>query len=159
MLVSLTMRLDARRRLMWYDRVVVPAGTPSLVGKRRDPPPRTLFVFLAGVEGTGHHFYETLFMEHSTKLRDIIGEKLHAMKSKMIHLQASLYNDIRPETALFTGALAYKKKNVHADGRKIFQSIVAQLKDVNTKVLRYLAYTTTDARRRGWRKLERFQFH
>jgi hypothetical protein len=144
--VTLTMRLDTHRRLVWYDCVVAPAGTPSRIGKRRDPPPRTLFVFLAGVEGTGHHFYKTLFKEHSSKLRDIIGEKLHAVKSKMMHLQASLYNDIRPERALFTGALAYKKKNVHADGSKIFQSIVAQLKDVNTKVLRYLAHDDDDRR-------------
>jgi hypothetical protein len=120
-----------RASLLGIDRV--PASTEV---KRN--PPRTLFVFLAGVEGTGHHFYEKLYNEQSNKLRDILGDGELALQQDLLSLQTSLYNDAMPETALLTGALAYKKKNVHPDGHQIFQSFVQQLNTTNAKVLRWL---------------------
>jgi hypothetical protein len=112
-------------------------NVPASTNVKRNPP-RTLFVFLAGVEGTGHHFYEKLYNEQSNKLRDILGDGDLALQQDLLSLQTSLYNDAMPETALFTGALSYKKKNVHPDGHQIFQSIVQQLNATNAKVLRWL---------------------
>jgi hypothetical protein len=110
----------------------LPTSTPP-------PPPRTLFVFLAGLEGTGHHLYETLYNQASTKLADIFQDGEIGLRHDIVALQSSLYNDRAPEKALFTGHLAVLKgRPNHVNGTKVFDSIVRQLETINTKVLYWL---------------------
>jgi hypothetical protein len=65
------------------------------VASRRNAPPRTLFVFLAGIEGTGHHLYETLYNEKSVKLGYI--DRITGLAQDLVDLQSALYNTGEPE--------------------------------------------------------------
>jgi hypothetical protein len=132
-LLALALLLNSRPSRHLNTIALLPASTRS----KREPP-KTLFVFLAGLEGTGHHLYAKLYSEKSSKLQDIVSDGELNLRQDLLRLQTSLYNDATPEQALFTGALAYKKKNVHPDGNQIFQSIVQQLNATNVKVLRWL---------------------
>jgi hypothetical protein len=103
----------------------------------RDPPPRTIFVFLAGMEGTGHHLYETLYNDKSAKLGYI--DRIDGLAQDLINLQSALYNNAEPENALFTGPLAFQKSQVHPDGDALFRTVVEQLRATNAKTLQWLA--------------------
>lgn len=109
----------------------------SLITPKKKPP-KSIFVFLAGIEGTGHHFYEKLIVEKSEKLKAIACDGTVMLDSDLITLQSSLYNDAQPQQALFTGTLGYMRKNLHPDGTALFQSIVRQLNATNEKVLQWL---------------------
>jgi hypothetical protein len=122
------------------------AGTSNR--KPQAPPivvPRTLFVFLAGLEGTGHHLYEKLYQEESTKLKDIFNDGEIRLRDDLTKLQFSLYNDRAPEQALFSGHLGYLKGQIHVNGTMIFDSIVQQLRATNRKVLYWLDKISIDS--------------
>lgn len=108
---------------------------PRLSKTPKKEPPKTLFVFLAGIEGTGHHFYEQLLVEKSEKLRAISSDGTVMLDADLIALQSSLYNDAQPQQALFTGPLGYMRKHLHPDGTALFESIVRQLNATHEKVL------------------------
>jgi hypothetical protein len=122
------------------------AGTSN--SKPQAPPivvPRTLFVFLAGLEGTGHHLYEKLYQEESTKLKDIFNDGEIMLRDDLTKLQFSLYNDRAPEMALFTGHLGYLQRQIHVNGTMVFDSIVQQLHATNRKVLYWLDKISIDS--------------
>lgn len=105
------------------------------VASRKDAPPRTLFVFLAGIEGTGHHLYETLYNEKSVKLGYI--DRITGLAQDLVDLQSALHNTGEPEKALFTGPLAFQKRQVHPDGDALFRTVVDQLRVIDGKALQW----------------------
>lgn len=107
---------------------------PGTTSRKRDPP-RALFVFFAGLEGTGHHFYEKIMQTKAKKLQQMTSYNGTNFVADILSIELALYNDAVPERGLFTGPLAFKKKRVHPDGDALFQTVVDLLNATHHRVL------------------------
>mmetsp|Transcript_23705 Transcript_23705/g.42758 ORF Transcript_23705/g.42758 Transcript_23705/m.42758 type:complete len:487 (-) Transcript_23705:268-1728(-) len=105
----------------------VPSGTPQVAK----------FVFLVGVEGAGHHMFQSIYKE-SPAMEQL--EDWNIFPNDVERLHYALYHDVRTTGGLFSApcpptqeAMARGAK-MEPDGKDLLEYLVSILKDVNAKL-------------------------
>lgn len=113
-----------------------PAAFKSSSSSHRETP-QVVFLFFAGIEGTGHHLMRTLYKEFSSTNRFL---DKHNLTSQVVALHEALYLGGAEEFGLFSAPVASLRQNhaVYANGTKIFDDFVNHLKRTQRSVTQAL---------------------